>query len=71
MTPEEERDRRGEPVIVYGKKGTIEWGGVAKLASIYYEQGGRIVGVAKHDIEPDPGGERPVWCKVTGSQRVT
>lgn len=69
MIPEDERTRRGEPVIVIDggkeRKGTIEWGGVTRPASIYCEAGGRLVRVALKDIRPDPGGERPVWQKVS------
>jgi hypothetical protein len=69
MIPEDERARRGEPVIVMEgtkeRKGTIEWGGVTKPASIYCETGGRLVNVALTDIRSDPGGERPVWRRVS------
>ncbi len=64
MIPEEETARRGEPVIVYGRAGTIEWGGVTMPASVYFEEGGRIAGVALRDIIPSPGGPRPVWDRL-------
>lgn len=73
MIPEQEQARRGEPVIfkdAYGREreGTIEWGGVTKLASIYCESEGRstgrVTGVALADIRPDPDGARPVWASL-------
>ena len=71
MIPEDERARRGEPVIVVqggGERlGTIEWGGVTKPASVYFESGGRDARVAIGDLRADPGGNRPVWRKVTNS----
>lgn len=67
MIPEEERDRRGEPVTVGGRPGTIEWGGITLPASIYFEQGGRDACVPLREIEPDPGGARPVWQRATRS----
>jgi hypothetical protein len=66
MTPEQELQRRGEPVLVFGKPGTIEWGGVTRPASVYLEQGGRIGGLKLEELTPDPGGARPVWLSVTG-----
>lgn len=71
MIPEEETTRRGEPVIVYGRKGTIEWGGVTKLASIYCEAGGRLVRVRLSEIQPDPGGARPVWASIQRRRLAT
>ncbi len=64
MIPEDERQRRGEPVIVDGRIGTIEWGGVTRPASIYFESGGRVC-ASISEITPDPGGSRPVWKMVT------
>lgn len=72
MSAEDERTRRHEPVIVisegYEYEGTIEWGGVTQLASIYLEAKGaslgRIIGVTLADIRPDPGGTRPVWSSM-------
>ena len=68
-TPEQETERRGEPVLVknargYEVKGTIEWGGVTRPASIYLEMGGRLTFVDPRYIKPDPGGARPVWDDV-------
>lgn len=72
MIPEDERDRRGEPVILIdGKReleGTIEWGGVTQPMSIYTERCGRFTRVSLSEIRSDPGGKRPVWDKVTGAQ---
>lgn len=73
MIPEDERTRRGEPVIVVfdGREheGTIEWGGVTKPASVYCEANGvslgRVVNVAIADIRSDPDGKRPVWDSMT------
>lgn len=67
--PEEERQRRGEPVLVDGRPGTIEWGGVTQHASVYFEQGGRDAHVSQHELVQDPGGARPVWASVTGGSK--
>lgn len=72
MIAEDELQRRGEPVIVNEKPGTIEWGGVTQPASVYLEQGGRMTGVPVRFLRADPGGERPVWQRIqpTTSQRI-
>jgi small nuclear ribonucleoprotein (snRNP)-like protein len=76
MMAEEDKARRGEPVIVTledGREmpGTIEWGdAVHRDMSVYLEKdghsGGRVqirCGLA-HRVRPDPGAARPVWASI-------
>jgi hypothetical protein len=78
MIPEQVQSRRGEPVIVtHGdgteRIGTIEWGDdTTEHISVYCEVGGRVIvykGAAEGNarLRPDPGGQRPVWARVSGS----
>lgn len=57
---ENNRRRRGEPVIVDGREGTIEFGDDTRM-SIYCEKGGRVITNGTQNITRDPGGFRPVW----------
>jgi hypothetical protein len=70
LTSEENRSRRGEPVVVKDSLGneldaTIEFGDESTSISVYCERGGRMI--IRDDftrIRPDPGGQRPVWNSV-------
>ena len=66
---EDDKVRRGEPVFYIDPTGehcpaTIEFGGTAsKEVSLYLEFGGRVQTTIRN-VEPDPGGKRPVWHRV-------
>lgn len=69
---EDKRARRGEPVFVDGREGTIEFGDDTGM-SIYCETGGRVI-INNADevwrrVMPAPDGLRPVWDHVARHDR--
>lgn len=77
MIPEQVQHRRGEPVILKyddgtERSGTIEWGDdTTEHISVYCERGGRAIvrPHERHKMISDPGGQRPVWERVSKTTR--
>lgn len=79
MTPEDFKERRGEPVLItHGSDGkllerplpaTIEWGNDSIGYSLYSERDGRSCGrfanMKAEWMQRDPGADRPVWRSIT------
>lgn len=70
MRADQDKSRRGEPVLIIGAHGitytppllgTIEWGNDREGYSVCTEPAGARFQAQKRDIQPDPGGSRPLW----------